>query len=190
MPIGDVNLGRVSSTDAGGPAGPDPLLSIRPVAEDEWTIVAWLWQAFRHDLAPIVHGLPYADGRYQAALLDRFPSPDGAGYLAWRPHPNTGADAPVGFALIEGLTGARRSVAGFWVAPAVRGAGVGRELAIEALGRHDGPWSIGFQHDNVGAGRFWRQVADSVFGPGRWAEEQRPVPGRPQAPPDHFIESR
>ena len=36
-------------------------------------IVAWLWQAFRHDLAPIVNGLPYADGRYQAAPLDAFP---------------------------------------------------------------------------------------------------------------------
>ena len=44
-------------------------------------IVAWLWQAFRQDLAPIVSGLPYADGRYQAAELLRFPSSDGAGYL-------------------------------------------------------------------------------------------------------------
>ena len=59
-------------------------------------IVAWLWQAFRHDLAAIVNGLPYPDGRYQAAPLKRFPSPDGAGYLAWRAHPNTGADAPSG----------------------------------------------------------------------------------------------
>jgi predicted acetyltransferase len=159
------------------------------VADGQWVIVAWLWQAFRHDLATIVNGLPYADGRYQAAPLARFPSPDGAGYLAWRAHPNTGEDAPVGFAMIDGLTGERRSVTGFWVAPAVRGTGIGRRLAVEVLSRHEGPWSIGFQHDNAGAGRFWREIADIAFGPGRWSEEQRPVPGKPQAPPDHFIES-
>lgn len=152
-------------------------------------IVAWLWQVFRHDLATIVNGLPYADGRYQAAELKRFPSPDGAGYLAWRAHPNTGEDAPVGFAVIDGLTGDRRSVTGFWVAPAVRREGIGRRLAIEVLSRHEGPWSIAFQHDNSSAGRFWREIADTVFGPGRWSEEQRPVPGKPHVPPDHFIES-
>lgn len=179
-----------ADTDGPGAREAGSPLSIRPVADDQWVIVAWLWQAFRHDLAPIVNGLPYADGRYQAAPLARFPSPDGAGYLAWRAHPNTGEEAPVGFAAIDGLTGERRSVAGFWVAPAVRGAGIGRRLAVEVLTRHDGPWSIGFQHDNAGAGRFWRAIADLVFGPGRWSEVQRPVPGKPQVPPDHFIESR
>jgi predicted acetyltransferase len=159
------------------------------VADDQWPIVAWLWQLFRHDLATIVNGLPYADGRYQTGPLERFPSDDGMGYLAWRAHPKTGEDAPVGFALIDGLTGDRRSVPGFWVAPVLRREGIGRRLAVEALSRHDGPWSIGFQHDNPRAGTFWREVADIVFGPGRWSEEQRPVPGRPDVPPDHFIES-
>lgn len=152
-------------------------------------IVAWLWQVFRHDLAPVVNGLPYADGRYQAAQLQRFPSPDGAGYLAWRAHPNTGEDAPVGFAVIEGLAASHRSVTGFWVAPAVRREGIGRRLAIDVLSRHEGPWTIAFQEGNVSAGRFWREVAETVFGPGRWSEQQRPVPGKPHAPPDHFIES-
>ncbi len=55
--------------------------SVRPVADDQWVIVAWLWQQFRHDLAPIINGLPYADGRYQAAQLQRVPAPDGGG--AW-----------------------------------------------------------------------------------------------------------
>ena len=53
------------------------------MADDPWETVAWLWQFFRHDLALIVMGLPYADGRYQAAELKVFPSPDGAGCLAW-----------------------------------------------------------------------------------------------------------
>jgi predicted acetyltransferase len=184
-------LGRVTGADTDGPGetGSGRPFSVRPVSDDQWVIVAWLWQLFRHDLAPVVNGLPYADGRYQAAQLQRFPSPDGAGYLAWQAHPNTGEDAPVGFALIEGLTGDQRPVAGFWVAPAVRREGIGRRLAIEVLSRHEGPWSIAFQHDNVGAGRFWRKIADTVFGPGRWSERQRPVPGRPHVPPDHFIES-
>lgn len=40
---------------------------VRPVAEDQWGIVAWLWQDFRHDLGTVVGGFPYADGRYQHA---------------------------------------------------------------------------------------------------------------------------
>jgi predicted acetyltransferase len=167
------------------PAG----LSIRLVDDDEWEIVAWLWQAFRHDLALIVNGLPYADGRYQARQLKNYPSADGAGYLARRPHPNTGESAPVGFAIVDGLTGDKRSITGFWVAPAARRDGVGRALAIDVLGRHPGPWSIGFQHDNTGAAIFWRAVADAAFGPSRWTETTHPVPGKPHVPPDHFIES-
>src|SRR5664279_2179115 len=62
-------------------------LTVVPVANDQWGIVAWLWQAYRHDLATVVNGLPYADGRYQCRELSQFPSADGAGYIAWRPHP-------------------------------------------------------------------------------------------------------
>jgi hypothetical protein len=159
------------------------------VAHDQWTVVAWLWQAFRNDLALIVNGLPYADGRYQAAKLAEYPSPDAAGYLAVRPHPRTGEEAPIAFAIVDGLTGDLRSVSAFWVAPVVRREGIGRTLAAEVLNRHAGPWSIGFQHDNASAGSFWRRVADEVFGPGAWLETQRAVPGRPDVPADHFIES-
>ena len=159
------------------------------VADDQWETVAWLWQLFRHDLALIVMGLPYADGRYQAAELKAFPSPDGAGYLAWRAHPKTGEDAPVAFVLVDGLEDERRSIVAFWVSPVVRRKGVGRLLAVEVLTRHEGPWSIGFQHDNANAAAFWRSVADAVFGPGGWSETQRPVPSCLDVPPDHFIVS-
>jgi predicted acetyltransferase len=173
-----------------GGAGAGAGVEVRSVSADQWDVVAWLWQLFRHDLALIVNGLPYADGRYQAGPLRRFPSADGAGYLAWRAHPNTGEDAPVGFALVDGLQGARRSIVGFWTAPLVRREGIGTALAVNVLSRHDGPWSIGFQHDNVAAGVFWRRTADAVFGRGGWSEIHRPVPGLPNVPPDHFIESR
>lgn len=179
----------MSSDELPGAGSAPGRISVRAVADDQWHIVAWLWQLFRHDLAPIVHGLPYADGRYQAAQLAQFPSANGAGYLGWRPHPKSGVDAPVGFAVVDGLLAARRSVVGFWVAPVARHQGVGRLLAIDVLARHPGPWSIGFQQQNIAAGVFWRAVADEVFGPGRWSEIQRPVPGLANVPPDHFIES-
>jgi len=38
---------------------------------------------------------------------------------------------------------------------------------LSTFSRQKGPWSIGFQHDNVSAGKFWREIADTVFGPGR-----------------------
>jgi predicted acetyltransferase len=164
-------------------------IDVRAVADDEWSVVAWLWQVFRHDLALVVGGLPYADGRYQARHLDGLPRPDVAGYLAWRPHPNTGEDAPVGFAVVDGLSGERRSIEGFWVAPPVRREGVGRVLALDVLARHPGAWLIGYQHDNVEAVGFWPRVADRAFGPGRWVERRQPIPHRPDAPADHIIET-
>ena len=164
-------------------------LTVVPVADDQWGIVAWLWQAYRQDLATVVNGLPYADGRYQCRQLSYFPSVDGAGYIAWRAHPNTGEAAPIGFAIIDGVQGPQRSVVAFWVAPAARRHGVGGTLAIDVLTRHPGPWTIAFQQDNAGAGDFWRRIADAAFGRDGWSEEQRPVPGRPDVPPDHWIET-
>jgi predicted acetyltransferase len=160
---------------------------LRTVGDDEWPVVAWLWQAFRQDLSPIVHGLPYADGRYQARALEGFPSADGVGHLASAPHPNTGEDAPVAFALVDGLSGERRTIAAFWVAPPLRRSGLGSALALAVLARHPGPWEIGFQHENTAAGAFWRRAADAAFGPGGWVETEEAVPGRPLVPPDHFI---
>ncbi len=166
----------------------DPQVVIRPVADDQWEIVGWLWQLLRHDLALIVQGLPYADGRYQWAWLRDYPHADGAGYLAWRPHPNTAEPAPVAFALVRGLLSGEQSMVAFWVSPVLRRTGIGRQLAVEVLTRHTGRWSIAFQHDNRGAGIFWRAVADEAFGVGRWSEQQRPVPERPELPMDHWIE--
>jgi predicted acetyltransferase len=179
----------MSSTRPFGPSSDasSPDFQVRAVLDDEWDIVAWLWQAYRNDVAVIVNALPYADGRYQAARLKNYPSSDAEGYLAWRAHPKTGEDAPLAFAVVEGLEGDRRSIEGFWVAPTVRREGVGQRFALDVLSRHVGPWTIVFQHDNVGALQFWRDVAERSFGSGRWSEEERAVPGLPDVPPDHFI---
>ena len=166
-------------------------LELRPVADDEWEVVAWLWQAYRSDLAPVVHGLPYADGRYAHGPLADYPADDRAGYLALQPHPNTGEDAPVGFALVSGLDGERRHMDAFWTAPAARRGGLGLSLAAYVVDRHPGPWAIAFQHDNTAAAGFWRRVAADVFGVegAAWTEQRRPVPGKPEVPPDHWIET-
>lgn len=164
-------------------------IDVRPVGDDEWDVVAWLWQCFRHDLALIVGGFPYANGRYQTRGLPSGPSEDVTGYLAWRPHPNTGQAAPVGFVLVEGLTGDRRSVSALWVSPVVRREGVGRQLALDTFNRHHGPWAVAFQHDNKDAACFWRRMANVAFGTGAWTEEERPVPDVHGAPPDHWIQT-
>jgi GNAT superfamily N-acetyltransferase len=164
-------------------------IDIRAVTDDDWSALAWLWQCFRHDLALVVGGLPYADGRYQTGGLPVRPDPDVTAYLAWRPHPKTAEPAPVGFAVVDGLSAERRSIAALWVAPVVRSEGVGRALALDVISRHEPPWTVAFQHDNATAGRFWRRLADAAFGPDRWTEVERAVPGVPEAPPDHWIES-
>ena len=164
-------------------------MTVLPVADDQWDIVAWLWQDFRHDLAPAVDGFPYADGRYRHEWLDEYPRPDGAGYLAWRPHPNTGEDAPVAFALVTGVGSGRCGMRAFFVVPAARRDGLGRRFALDVIGRHPGAWEVPFQHGNVDAGRFWRGVAREAWGDA-WTETEEPVPDKPHVPPDHWIRTR
>ncbi len=160
---------------------------IRPVAEDQWSIVAWLYQDFRHDLASVVNGFPYSDGRYRHEWLDEYPAADRFGYLVWAPHPNHSDElAPIAFALVKQVDESHRELAALFVVPAARYDGLGRRLALDVLGRHPGQWSIAFQHDNVAARGLWRKVAREAFDDG-WTEEQRPVPGKPDVPPDHWI---
>ncbi|WP_183407076.1 GNAT family N-acetyltransferase [Nocardioides marmorisolisilvae] len=160
---------------------------VRQVAEDEWPVVAWLYQAFRHDLSPVVLGFPYADGRYRHSQLDDYPGPGKVGYVAWEPHPNTGEQSPVAFALVDGLDEEERELAAFFVVPATRRFGTGSELAADVIARHPGRWRVAFQHENVAAGKFWRSVAEACFG--TWTEERVRVPGRADAPDDHVIRS-
>lgn len=162
------------------------MTNILPVRDGQWEVVAWLWQLFRHDLAGVTHAFPYADGRYRHEWLDEHPRDDGAGYLAWAAHPNTAEDAPVGFALVTGVGTGRCSMQAFFVVPAARRTGVGRRLALDVIRRHDEPWQIAFQHDNTGAGIFWRSVARDAWGTA-WVETEEAVPGKPLLPPDHWI---
>jgi len=164
-------------------------LDYRPVEADEWPIVAWLWQCFRHDLATVVDGFPYADGRYRHEWLDDYPGPGRAGYLCWGTHANTGEDAPIAFALVKGLGSERQALQAFFVVPAARRSGVGRGFARFVLDGHPGAWEIAFQEENHAAARFWRSVADECFG-ADWVEAAEAVPDKPHVPPDHWIRSQ
>lgn len=161
---------------------------LRPVADDQWDVVAWLWQAFRNDLAVATHAVPYADGRYRHDRLAGYPAAGRVGYLLWRPHPSTGEDAPLGFALVKGLDSDRHALAEFFVVPNARRGGIGRRFALDVFGRHPGAWEVAFQHDNLVAGLFWRAVARAAWGEA-WSEVTEPVPGKPGVPPDHWIRS-
>jgi hypothetical protein len=131
------------------------------------------------------------DPMTQPITLDVRPVADRTGYLAWQPHPEQGDDAPVGLALVSGLESPRRSMTAFWTAPVTRRSGLGGRLALDVIRRHPGPWAIAFQQDDTVAARFWRRVATEAFGPvdQAWTEEVRPVPDKPEVPPDHWIET-
>ena len=58
------------------------MIDVRPATGADWTVIAWLWQAYRNDLSAIVDGLPREDGRFNHAWLDGWAdSDDAAGYL-------------------------------------------------------------------------------------------------------------
>ncbi|MFC7741008.1 GNAT family N-acetyltransferase [Nocardiopsis composta] len=94
--------------------------------------------------------------------------------------------APAGFVLTRPLDDGAEAIGEFFVVRAVRRQGVGRWAAQEVLTRRSGRWGVAFQEENPGAARFWREVVASVAA-GGWAEESRPVPGRPELPPDVWL---
>ena len=157
------------------------------VDDDQWEVVAWLWQAFRNDMASVVSAsFPFPDGRYNPGQLEGYPSPDAEGWLAWAPHPQLGEEAPVGFALVGDIGGPEQALRQFFVVPAARDSGIGACFAAHVLAQHPAPWTVAFQHANEGAGRFWRRVMRAAF-QDDWVETEEPVPGKPHAPPDHWI---
>jgi predicted acetyltransferase len=166
-------------------------LAMRPIIAEDRPVVERLWQLYRHDLSEFrgehdpsgFRGtLPVEDGTFNArGLLPYFQeNADRAAYLF-----HIGA-RPVGFALMCGLTSEPRLVAEFFVVRGARRQGVGRAAVQKLLALHPGAWEIPFQEHNVAAARFWRGVATRV-GCDAVREERRPVPGKPQVPPDVWI---
>ncbi len=172
-----------------------------------------LWLLFRHDMSAVSGELPGPDGRFRddrlrAALgeIERDTDRDArrdpgkrtdSGPPAWRGYLATVTDdtgrtgdqageRPVAFALVRRLDAPTRVLSAFFVVRAARQHGIGRDVAAAVLRDVPGPWEIAFQDANAAAAAFWPRVATDVAGD-RWAITHRPVPGRPEVPPDAWL---
>jgi predicted acetyltransferase len=163
-----------------------PSVHLEPLTAADRTLAGRLWQLYRHDLSEFWGGLPGIDGLYpEERLAIFFDDPDRCGYLI-RSTTSAGHAAPAGFALVRNLSAEPRVLGEFFVVRAVRGRGVGSAAAHQVLARHPGAWEIAFQEENPGAARFWRRVATETAGDS-WRDEPRPVPSRPDLPPDIWL---
>ncbi|GGS29153.1 acetyltransferase [Streptomyces humidus] len=156
-------------------------LSVRLATDADRAVVERLWLLFRHDLSEFTGALPNPDGTYRGErLAAAFDDVDRVPYLL------ISGDHPVGIAVVRGLSGNVRVLNAFFVVRAARRSGIGLQAVREVVAQHPGPWEIAFQDANVGAVHFWRRVAAEIAGDA-WTEEHRPVPGRPDLPPDAWI---
>ena len=142
-----------------------------------------LWLLFRHHMSEFTGALPNPDGTYRSDRLDAALSDP-----TWQAWLVLADDHPVGFALLRATDQTVRVINSFFIVVPLRGRGIGeaciRALTINAPGR----WSVAYQAANSGAGRFWQRVAGSLDP--RWAVEHRPVPNRPDLPPDVWVTFR
>ncbi|WP_406016159.1 GNAT family N-acetyltransferase [Streptomyces sp. NBC_00984] len=140
-----------------------------------------LWSLFRHDMSAFSGVLPDPDGTFRSDRLHAAFTQAG-----WAPYLLTSGEFPVGLALVRGLTGPTRVLSSFFVVRGVRRTGIGLCAVRQVAARYPGPWEVAFQEGNIAAVGFWRRVATEVAGEA-WTEERRPVPGRPDLPPDTWI---
>jgi predicted acetyltransferase len=158
-----------------------PDVRVRPATAADRPTVERLWPLFRHDLSEFRGVLPAADGTFRSDRVGHaFTGP------GWAPYLFTCGDSPAGFAFVRALDAPVRVLNSFFVVRGARGSGLGLRAAREVLTRHPGPWTIAFQHDNPAAVRFWPRVAQDLAGDA-WTREARPVPDRPELPPDLWI---
>ncbi|MFI6156158.1 GNAT family N-acetyltransferase [Kitasatospora sp. NPDC051170] len=154
---------------------------VRLATDDDRPTMDRLWLMYRHDLSEFDELLPNADGSFRDEWLHQaFTEDDRTPYLI------VCDDRPAGLAFVRGLSGPARVLNSFFVVRGARRRGIGMRAAQEVLARHPGAWEIAFQDNNTGAVRFWRRVATELAGEA-WTEDHRPVPGRPELPPDTWI---
>lgn len=157
-------------------------VALELVSAQSRPIVENLLQLYIHDLSQFRFGRPDETGRFNRddRYVAFFSDPDRCAYLF------RDDSGPVGFGLVRGLSEPRRLMAGFFIVRGVRRLGVGHDAAFQMLRRHPGVWEIPFQDENVGAARFWRELAVLAVGD-RWTEDRRPVPMKPHIPDDVWI---
>jgi predicted acetyltransferase len=159
-------------------------LVVRPAAAADREVLERLWLMFRHDMSEFQGDRPEPDGSYRSERLRAAFERTG-----WAAYVVAEGSRPVGFAIVRGTGEPVRVLNSFFVVRAARHAGVGLRAARDVIGRYPGPWQVAFQDQNTAAVAFWRRVAADVAG-SAWTEEHRPVPGRPDLPPDTWISFR
>jgi predicted acetyltransferase len=158
-----------------------PDVTVRLASDADRLVLERLWLMFRHDMSEFQGGLPDPDGTFRNERLEAtLTDPDWAPYLLMT------ADRPAGLAFVRGLTGSTCVLNSFFVVRGARRAGIGMRAVQEVVARHPGSWEVAFQDANTAAVSFWRRVATEIAGQA-WTETRRPVPGRPQLPPDVWI---
>lgn len=159
-------------------------VAVRPASVDDRPTVERLWLMFRHDISEFRGLLPAPDGSFtNERLHSAFTDAD------WAPYLLTSGESPAGFVFVRGVSAATRVMNSFFVVRGARGSGIGRRAVERVVALHPGPWEVPFQDDNVPAARFWRRVIAGIAGDA-WSEEPRPVPGRPDLPPDVWASFR
>ncbi|MHA6758365.1 GNAT family N-acetyltransferase [Streptacidiphilus sp. PAMC 29251] len=158
-----------------------PDVSVHLANDADLPVLERLWLMFRHDLSEFDDQLPNPDGTFRSERLHAsFVEADRAPYLL------RSGTHPVGLALVRGLTGPTRVLNSFFVVRGARRTGIGLRAVQEVVARHPGPWEVAFQDANGTAVHFWRRVVTEIAGDA-WTEERRPVPPRPDLPPDVWI---
>ncbi|HEV7207645.1 MAG TPA: hypothetical protein VGN54_02775 [Mycobacteriales bacterium] len=154
---------------------------LSPVGGLQRPVIETLWQLYRHDLSEFRGTMPDAAGLYGPGRLPAYlDDPDRRAYLIFR------GLTVAGFAVIRGVLHEPRVIGEFFVVRGVRREHVGHDAAQQLLRMHPGQWEIAFQEENPAAARFWRRVATDAVGTA-WTEERRPVPGKPEIPPDTWL---
>ncbi|MGW5658695.1 GNAT family N-acetyltransferase [Streptomyces sp. NPDC003758] len=156
-------------------------VSVRLADAADQPILERLWLLFRHDMSEFSGALPNPDGTFRSDRLQAaFAQAD------WAPYLLTSGASPVGLAFVRSLTAPTRVLSSFFVVRGARRTGIGLRAVQEVVAKHPGPWEVAFQESNVAAVGFWRRVATEIAGD-VWTEARRPVPERPDLPPDTWI---
>ncbi len=176
------------TTPVSGPPRPaaSPVDLVRATRSDR-AVLSNLGQLYRHDLSEGMGLLPNADGTFNNRRLDAFFVADDPSARGWLIRV---AGQTAGFVLTHaddagGHTGGQ-VLGDFFVVRALRRTGVGMTAAVAVMRARPGRWTVGFQDYNRGARAFWTRVATAVAGE-NWSLEHRPVPGKPELPPDSWL---
>ena len=161
---------------------PQPLSTRRAVDGDRGTLQR-LWLLFQHDMSVYTHALPDSDGTYRSERLHSALSDPG-----WHAWLLLAGRHPIGLAFSRAMNTSVYVLNSFFVVAPVRRAGLGTAFAHTVVTNPPGTWAVAHQDVNDAAARFWSQLAARLDP--HWTIERKPVPGKPDLPPDTWVTFR